>query len=141
MVERLLHPTQSRFDLRTFYKLNTYDGKITHSSCFFLRLRLFPPTFCSLTKLQSFTLPHVISLETVLKYPVSSSGYEWTQGIIPSAKYNILLYKVQCFIGISGTDKTDNLTCEVIYQTISHAKFIAFQTIINQSFWIFYIYW
>ena len=26
-----------------------------------------------------------------------------------------LLYKVQCFIRISCTDKTDNLTCEIIY--------------------------
>ena len=44
---------------------------------------------------------------------------------------NILLNKVQCFIGISGIDKTDNLTCEIIY---NH-----FQTIINHSVWIFYI--
>ena len=29
--------------------------------------------------------------------------------------YNYLLYKVQCFIRISGSDKTDNLTCEIIY--------------------------
>ena len=28
--------------------------------------------------------------------------------------YIHLLYKVQCFIRISGTDKTDNLTCEII---------------------------
>ena len=27
----------------------------------------------------------------------------------------VLLYKVQCFIRISGTDNTDNLTCEIIY--------------------------
>ena len=29
--------------------------------------------------------------------------------------YIYLLYKVQCFIRISGTDKTDNLTSEIIY--------------------------
>ena len=30
-----------------------------------------------------------------------------------------LLYKVQCFIGISGTDKTDNPTCEIIYDNFT----------------------
>ena len=29
-------------------------------------------------------------------------------------KYEYLLYKVQCFIKISGTNKTDILTCEII---------------------------
>ena len=53
--------------------------------------------------------------------------------------YDILLYKVQCFIRSSGTDKTDNLTCE-IFMIISHVKIIAFQTITNNhSFWTFYI--
>ena len=33
--------------------------------------------------------------------------------------YNILLYKVQCFIRISGTDKTDNLTCEIIHDNFT----------------------
>ena len=28
--------------------------------------------------------------------------------------FYVLLYKVQCFIRISGTDKTDDLTCEII---------------------------
>ena len=31
---------------------------------------------------------------------------------------NILLYKVQCFIRISGTDRTDNLTYEIILHTL-----------------------
>ena len=30
-----------------------------------------------------------------------------------------LLYKVQCLIRISGTDKTDNLTCEIIYDNLT----------------------
>ena len=30
-----------------------------------------------------------------------------------------LVYKVQCFIRISGTDKTDNLTCEIIYDNFT----------------------
>ena len=42
------------------------------------------------------------------------------------------------FLAISGTDKTDNLTCE-IFMIISHMKINAFQTIINHSFWTFYI--
>jgi hypothetical protein len=29
-----------------------------------------------------------------------------------------LLYKVLCFIEISSTDKTDNLTCEIIYDNL-----------------------
>ena len=29
--------------------------------------------------------------------------------------YIFLLYKAQYFIRISGTDKTDNLRCEIIY--------------------------
>ena len=33
--------------------------------------------------------------------------------------YYFLLYKVQCFIRISGTDKTDNLTCEIIYDNFT----------------------
>ena len=33
--------------------------------------------------------------------------------------YSRLLYKVRCFIGISGTDKTDNLTCEIIYDNFA----------------------
>ena len=32
---------------------------------------------------------------------------------------NHLLYKVQCFIRIMGTDKTDNLTCEIIYDNFT----------------------
>ena len=30
-----------------------------------------------------------------------------------------LSYKVLCFIRISGTDKTDNLTCEIIYDNFT----------------------
>ena len=44
-----------------------------------------------------------------------------------------LVYKVKCFIGISG--------CEIIYDnfTCPHVKIIAFQTITNHSFCTFYI--
>ena len=45
---------------------------------------------------------------------------------------------MQCFIRISGTDKTDNLTCEIIHDNF-HVKIIAFQTVTNHSFWTFYI--
>ena len=38
---------------------------------------------------------------------------------LKNSHYYILLYKVQCFIGISGTDKTDNLTCEIIYDNFT----------------------
>ena len=31
----------------------------------------------------------------------------------------MLLYKVQCFIRISGTDETDNLTCEIVYDNFT----------------------
>ena len=41
-------------------------------------------------------------------------------------------------IGISDTDKTDNLTCE-IFMIISRVKIIVFQTIIIHCLWIFYI--
>ena len=41
--------------------------------------------------------------------------------------FSCLLHKVQCFIRISGSDKIDNLTCE-IFMIISHVKIIAFQT-------------
>ena len=30
-----------------------------------------------------------------------------------------LFYKVQCFIRIPATDKTDNLTCEIIYDNFT----------------------
>ena len=39
---------------------------------------------------------------------------------------------------ISGTDKTDDLTCEIIYDNFAWEN-IAFQTITNHSFWTFYI--
>ena len=32
---------------------------------------------------------------------------------------NYLLYEVPCFTGISDTDKTDNLTCEIIYDNFT----------------------
>ena len=38
-----------------------------------------------------------------------------------------LLHKVHCFINILGTNKTDNLVCEIMI--ISHGKIIAFQAI------------
>ena len=34
-----------------------------------------------------------------------------------------LLYKVQCFIRISGTDKNDNLTCEIIYDNFTRENY------------------
>ena len=40
---------------------------------------------------------------------------------------------------MAGTDKTDDLTYARVFMIISHVKIIAFQTIINYSFWIFYI--
>ena len=42
--------------------------------------------------------------------------------------YIHLLYKLQCFIWISGTDKTDNLTCEIIYDNLTCENY-RFQTI------------
>jgi hypothetical protein len=47
--------------------------------------------------------------------------------------YFLLLYKVWCFIEIPSTDKTDNLTCEIIYDNFTcenyrfSVKIIAFQ--------------
>ena len=38
--------------------------------------------------------------------------------VIITVKLN-LLYKVQCFIGTSGTGKTDNLTCEIVYDNFT----------------------
>ena len=46
---------------------------------------------------------------------------------------------IECFIEISGTDKTENLTDVKLFMIISYVKIIAFQTVINHSFWIFYI--
>ena len=54
---------------------------------------------------------------------------------------SILFYKVYCFIEISSTDKTDNLTCEIIYDNFICEnyrfsiiaflqKFIAFQRLV-----------
>ena len=37
--------------------------------------------------------------------------------------YTILLYKVRCFIGILDTDKTDNLTCENIYDNFTRENY------------------
>ena len=51
-----------------------------------------------------------------------------------------LLYEVQCFIGIAGTDKLITSHAYVrLFMIISHVKIIAFQTITNHSFWIFFI--
>ena len=33
--------------------------------------------------------------------------------------YSFLSYKVWCFIEISDSDKTDNLTCEIIYDNFT----------------------
>jgi hypothetical protein len=47
--------------------------------------------------------------------------------------YITLLYKVWCFIKIASIDKTDNLTCEIIYDNFTcenyrfPVKIIAFQ--------------
>ena len=44
---------------------------------------------------------------------------------------NVLLHKVPCFIGIVGTDKTDNpyviISHVRLFMIISHVKVIAFQ--------------
>ena len=49
-----------------------------------------------------------------------------------SSYYHYLLYKVQCFIRISGTD---NLTCEIIYDNFTCENY----RFANHSFWTFYI--
>ena len=41
------------------------------------------------------------------------------RGTIHLMQNFILLYKVQCFLWISGTGKTDNLTCEIIYDNFT----------------------
>ena len=38
---------------------------------------------------------------------------------IAKLHYALLVYKVQCLIGISDTDKNDNLTCEIIYDNFT----------------------
>ena len=50
----------------------------------------------------------------------------------------ITLYKVQCFIGILGTNKTDYLTCEILYDNFTCERY-HFKKIFSHSFWIFYI--
>ena len=40
----------------------------------------------------------------------------------------LLFYKVQYIVGIAGTDKTDNLTCEIIYDNFTCENLIAFQS-------------
>ena len=37
--------------------------------------------------------------------------------------YSSLSYKVQCFIEISGTDKTDNLSREIIYDNFTYENY------------------
>ena len=34
-------------------------------------------------------------------------------------KYDYLLYKVECFIEVSATDKNGNLTCEIIHGNLT----------------------
>ena len=51
--------------------------------------------------------------------------------------YVVLFYKVQCFIKISGTDKTDNLTCEITYDNFTCENY-RFSNI-HHGFWTFYI--
>ena len=38
---------------------------------------------------------------------------------LQSIFYTLLLYKVYCFIEISSTDKSDNLTCEIIHDNLT----------------------
>ena len=49
----------------------------------------------------------------------------------------IIVYKVQCFIGTSGNDKTDNLTCENNYDNFTCENYRFSNN--HESFWIFYI--
>ena len=53
------------------------------------------------------------------------------------ASHCILLHKVWCLIGISDTDKTDNLTCEIIYNFT--CENYCFSKIIIYCLWIFHI--
>ena len=39
------------------------------------------------------------------------------------SKADYLLYKVKCFIRILGTDKTDNLACEIIYDNFTRDNY------------------
>ena len=48
----------------------------------------------------------------------------------------VLLYKVLYFIGNAGTGRTDNLTCEIIYDNFTCENY-RFSN--NHTFWIFYI--
>ena len=57
---------------------------------------------------------------------------------IGKLNYCNLLYKVQCFKRISGTDTTDNLTCKIIYDNFTCENY-RFSNITNHSFWTFYI--
>ena len=45
---------------------------------------------------------------------------------------------MQCFIWTSGTDKTDNLTCEIIYDNLTCENY-RFSNNQNHGFWTFYI--
>ena len=50
-----------------------------------------------------------------------------------------LLHKVQSFIKISGTDKTDKITCEIIYDDFTCENYCFSNKHQSLSFWIFYI--
>ena len=45
---------------------------------------------------------------------ILSNGFRPSPSVIHTKFISFLLYKVQFFVKISGTDKTDNLTCEII---------------------------
>ena len=56
---------------------------------------------------------------TALTREISCSTLEINLAFPHSCIILYLLYKVQCFIRISGTDKTDDLTCEIIYDNFT----------------------
>ena len=75
----------------------------------------------------------VTSFETNNKYKVQNSlgqqVYFAAEGkcgkchIREDKPLYFLSYKVQCFIGISDTDKTDGLTCEIIYDNFTSENY------------------
>ena len=67
-----------------------------------------------------FTAPESsISHEQILNNHGSQTYHSHCSFVATPRSYKALLYKVQCFIRISGTGKTDNLTCEIIYDNFT----------------------
>jgi hypothetical protein len=42
---------------------------------------------------------------------------------LSKTQYNSYYIKYECFIEISSTDKSDNLTCEIIYDNLENYRF------------------